>query len=344
MNFHSHEDLTCTTAAPTPTATTAPTPTAATTATTAAPIAAIRKKIMSTPALKTNAGDKKSSLKRSIECTVKGAKKKVITVEKSKSHKTTMNTIMSWINNVKETVSDTVAIAMAPRAVGEAYTEFVYKQQIISHEDFLVVLNLMKEHKKPSLETWATLNKIQQTIWWVIEKSETLVIEVDGDSFNDILLYKQMLMDFGTTEEALTYDYFLQEKAKALKIIKEELEVKRLRADLDASEKHIAQLREDLAVQKQKMEADMKEYKRIRKKMEKERKREAKKMDKMREEKSETICGFLGGDTYEAKRRRAYNKNVEDEWIALKLNREKRKKKGIMKNYGKEKPVKRRRQ
>jgi hypothetical protein len=219
----------------------------------------------------------------------------------------------------------------------KAYTEFVEKQEIISHEDFRVVLNLIEEHKKkhkkPSFETWATLNRIQQTIWWVIE-------ELKARGFDSVLLYKQILMDFETTEQALTYDYFLQQNAKVLKIIKEE---QRLRAEFYACEKHRAQLREDLAVQEQEVEAALKEYKRTKKKMEKERKREAKKMDKMREEKSETICGFLGGDTYEAKRRLAYNKKVEDEWIALKLNREKRKKKGIMKNYGKEKPVKRRR-
>ena len=55
-----------------------------------------------------------------------------------------------------------------------------------------------------------------------------------------------------------------------------------------------------------------------------------------------TVKSFVGGERFEMKRVKLYQKRVEEEWRALKSKREERRRKGIMSHYNKKKQKRRR--
>mgnify|MGYP003979755999 CR=1 FL=1 len=71
--------------------------------------------------------------------------------------------------------------------------------------------------------------------------------------------------------------------------------------------------------------------------------KERKKKARERENTRITVKSFLGGESFEMKRVKLYQKRVEEEWRALKSKREQRRQKGIMSNYNKKKQKKRKR-
>ena len=64
--------------------------------------------------------------------------------------------------------------------------------------------------------------------------------------------------------------------------------------------------------------------------------------DKERENLRITVKSFVGGERFEMKRVKLYQKRVEEEWRALKSKREERRRKGIMSHYNKKKQKRRR--
>ena len=71
--------------------------------------------------------------------------------------------------------------------------------------------------------------------------------------------------------------------------------------------------------------------------------KERKKKAKERENSRITVKSFLGGESFEMKHVKLYQKRVEEEWRALKSKREERRRKGIMSNYNRKKQKRRRR-
>jgi len=71
--------------------------------------------------------------------------------------------------------------------------------------------------------------------------------------------------------------------------------------------------------------------------------KERKKKAKERENSRITVKSFLGGESFEMKRVKLYQKRVEEEWRVLKSKREERRRKGIMSNYNRKKQKRRRR-
>lgn len=248
-----------------------------------------------------------------------------------------MNTIKNWFCNLKA-----LRLLKAPRPFLQAYTEFVCNLRLMSEKDYFFLLEMMRQDKEKS-EIWPSLTKVQRTIWCVIEKAEILG-KVDIDAFYTIRLYNDILLKNGITEEECPFQFFMEQKRMVLQQIEEEKEVEKLQQKREEVEKNITRLREKLAVQKKEMKAGIKEHRKILRDLEKRKKNEAKKADLEHSMQRPTIVGFVGGETREQRRRRLYNENVEEEWFALKLEREKRQAKGIMKDYGKKKTLKRRRQ
>ncbi len=248
-----------------------------------------------------------------------------------------MNTIKNWISNLKA-----LRLLQAPRPFLQAYTEFVCNLPLMSDEEYFFLLDMMRQDKEKS-EIWPSLTKVQRIIWCVIENADVLG-KVDKEAFDTIRLYNDMVAKHGFTQEECPLQYFMEQKNIVLQQIKEEKEVEKLQKKREEVEKNITRLREKLAVQKEEMKADMEEHRKIVRDLERRKKNEAKKADIEYCMQRPTIVGFHGGETPQERRRRVYRENVEDEWHALKVNRKKKEAKGIMKDYGKKKAVKRRRQ
>lgn len=248
-----------------------------------------------------------------------------------------MNTIKNWICNLKA-----LRLFKAPRPFLEAYTEFVCNLPLMSEKDYFFLLEMMRQDKEKS-EIWPSLTKVQRTIWCVIENADVLG-KVDINAFYTIRLYNDLASKYGFTEEECPLQYFMEQQKIVMQQIKEEKEVEELKKKRKEVEKNITRLKEKLAVQKEEMKTGMEEHRKILRDLEKRRKNEAKKADVEHSMQRSTIVGFVGGETREETRNRIYLETVEKEWTNLKLNRKKKESKGILKDYGKKKKVKRKRQ